>query len=444
MPDNSPTERDRPDACPGALRVHDAADGGLARVRVPGGALSTQRLRAVSDASVELGHPGVELTSRANMQVRGIAAGTEQQLAERLAAAGLLPSPTHERVRNIVASPYTGCDGPAPVDVPELVRRLDEQLCGVPRLAELPGRFLFTVDDGRGDVAGLGADVGLVVTGPDELAVLLAGTDHGLRVRVAEVVRAALVAADAFLDRRGSSGAWRMAELDDVSAVARSVRTALGRQAAVADVTPVGEGGAVEARQSQVGVVAAHDETVALAVGAPLGRLSPTQLHSIMRAAGAAAGTVRLTPWRTVVIPGVDTREADSWLAALGADGLVVDPASAWVGVTACTGSPGCAKSFADVRGDAARTLARTGETDRALPVHWVGCERRCGRPRGAAVEVLATPDGYRVGVGSRADADDEVRATAAAVPDVAGVIAEARAGTPNEEHDETVNEDSR
>ena len=29
---------------------------------------------------------------------------------------------------------------------------------------------------------------------------------------------------------------------------------------------------------------------------------------------------------------------------------------------------------------------------------HWVGCERRCGRPPGSVVDVLATGTGYRVG----------------------------------------------
>jgi precorrin-3B synthase len=50
------------------------------------------------------------------------------------------------------------------------------------------------------------------------------------------------------------------------------------------------------------------------------------------------------------------------------------------------------------VRADAATALA-TG----ALPAggarqHWAGCERRCGRPRGEVVDVVATLDGYRVG----------------------------------------------
>jgi precorrin-3B synthase len=58
---------------------------------------------------------------------------------------------------------------------------------------------------------------------------------------------------------------------------------------------------------------------------------------------------------------------------------------------------PGCAKALADVRADATAAV-RTG----TLPAdgarqHWAGCERRCGRPRGAVVDVVATGTGYRV-----------------------------------------------
>ncbi|GAA1235854.1 hypothetical protein GCM10009665_27610 [Kitasatospora nipponensis] len=31
------------------------------------------------------------------------------------------------------------------------------------------------------------------------------------------------------------------------------------------------------------------------------------------------------------------------------------------------------------------------------LPVHWSGCERRCGHPAGDWVDVLATGGGYRI-----------------------------------------------
>ncbi|WP_018680751.1 hypothetical protein [Actinokineospora enzanensis] len=138
------------DACPGALDTHQAADGGLARVRVPGGRLRADQLHALADLADEFGDGALELTSRANVQLRGLAPGVEAELADRLAAAGLLPSRPHEKVRNIIASPLGRAD---------LVAGLDAALCAAPELAALPGRFLFAVDDGSGDVAWLGADV---------------------------------------------------------------------------------------------------------------------------------------------------------------------------------------------------------------------------------------------------------------------------------------------
>ncbi|MFD0350157.1 hypothetical protein ACFQ0M_37235 [Kitasatospora aburaviensis] len=100
--------RARPGACgrlSGALRLHTADDGALARVRLPGGLLTERQALALAEAATALGDGGLEVTSRGNVQLRGLAAGCGAELGARLRAVGLLPSDTHERVRNIVASP---------------------------------------------------------------------------------------------------------------------------------------------------------------------------------------------------------------------------------------------------------------------------------------------------------------------------------------------------
>ncbi|MEU4742283.1 hypothetical protein AB0G02_17710 [Actinosynnema sp. NPDC023658] len=331
-----PDPRDRPDACPGAVDVHQAADGGLARIRVPGGTVSAARVDVLRSAAIELGDGFLELTSRANVQIRGLAPGAEHELGARLAEAGLLPSMTHERVRNIVAAPLE--------DNQALVDAIDAALCADPALASLPGRFLVTVG---GAVSGLSGDVGLVGD-----ALFLAGRDSGLRVT--DPVDAVVTAARLFQEIRGD--AWRLSEVDGG---VRKITTALGDPGDVRiepGVTPVAPG--------------AHGDV--FVAGVPLGRWDARLLAGV---------PVRITPWRSLVVPsGSDTRC------------LFTSPDSPWHGVSACTGSPGCAKSLADVRSDASRWIdARTAPGR----VHWSGCARRCGRPAGDVVEFVATGDGY-------------------------------------------------
>ena len=60
------------DACPGALQVHQAADGALVRVRLPGGAITAPQLGTLATVAAEFGSATLELTSRGSIQVRGI------------------------------------------------------------------------------------------------------------------------------------------------------------------------------------------------------------------------------------------------------------------------------------------------------------------------------------------------------------------------------------
>ncbi|MFI8517589.1 cobalamin biosynthesis protein CobG [Streptomyces sp. NPDC085481] len=364
-----PLIRDRGDACPGALRLHSADDGRLARLRLPGGRLTAHQVEVLADAAESLGDGCVSVTSRGNVELRGLGEGCGGALAGLLDRAGLLPSPTHERARNIVASPAAGLDGLGYADVQLWARELDALLCAEPWTAALSGRFLFVLDDGRGDVAGLGGDVTLLAEGP---TVLLRVGGPVLRIAAADAPRAALAAAGAFLDaaRAAGNGAWRVRELpeghrpDPAGALARA-----GIGAEPVPVLP---------RPVPPPLLPGPLGPRALHVLAPLGRLTAAQLRALL-----PAGEVRFTPWRGVVVAAGHGR-----LAELASYGLITRPDAPSVGVSACTGRPGCAKSLADVRAEAAR--APRGE----LPVHFSGCERRCGHPHGAWVDVLATGDG--------------------------------------------------
>lgn len=150
-----------------------------------------------------------------------------------------------------------------------------------------------------------------------------------------------------------------------------------------------------------LGVVTGPGDTDALSVGLPLGRADAVRWRTLTDLArDHGAGELRLTPWRGVVVPGVRRDRAPRALDALGAAGLVTGDRSPWSGVGACIGRPGCAKSLADVRVDAEAAAPPVAPPGTALPVHWSGCERRCGHPRGEWVDVVAGTDGgYRVSV---------------------------------------------
>jgi precorrin-3B synthase len=395
------------DACPGALRLHSAADGPLARIRLPGGLLTGAQLSALRELAQEFGDGHIELTSRANLQLRALTTAPPDVLEGRLHAAGLLPSATHELVRNIMASPL-----PHSQRQRAQVQELDHSLCAAPRLAALPGRFLFAIDGGALDVART-ADVaavpepdqdhpnGVRVESP-EFAILIAGLDLGLRVPAGRVVDALLAAAHAFLDERdgqldadrGGSArpAWRVRELVNGPArVAARAAGALGMR--------LGEGRPLPdpVLREPIGILGEPGMPVALGAVVPLGRVSGVQMRVLSEAAA-----IVVTPWRGMVLPDLPLAAAQAWQGALAEAGLEVRSGSRWSGVTSCAGRPGCAKSLADVRSDAAAATMAGAESDRAelLPVHWVGCARGCGSPAGPHVRAEATGSGYQVRAG--------------------------------------------
>jgi precorrin-3B synthase len=403
----SPGQSARPaaDACPGILDLHEARDGLVARIRLPGGYASRARLLSLAAVADRFGDGHVDLTARGNVQIRGIQAAAAGDMAQRATLAGLMPSPAHDRARNIAASPLAGLAGRPDLRGP--VRALDRAIRADPGLAALPGRFLFSLDDGTGH-AGLGTcDVGLHWhDGATELVV--AGRRTGLRGSAAAGIRNAAAAARAFLDQRPGEDAGagppstRIAGLADGGAgVAAAVGGMLG--ARVSNAT------------DRLALGTAPDADRVVVIAAPLARLTTTQVRLVARMLRPGE-VARLTAAGRIVLPLADPADtaplranpadaaplranpadaaplradpAGAALQRLDDAGLVVSDGHELAPVTACAGMA-CGRSLADVR-------ALAGRVPGLGAVHWAGCSRRCGLPADAAA-VVATSDGRLV-----------------------------------------------
>lgn len=215
--------RTRTDMCPGVWRPWPAEDGLLVRIRLMGGLLPTAALRRLAEVSRQHADGCIYLTGRANLQLRGMR-GEGTHLAEAavtaLESTGLIPTRTHELVRNVLASPQTGLAG-GRADLRPVIARLDTLLCAEPRLGLLPGRFLFTLDDGRGDLldrltgAGKrGTDLGFVAL-DDETVQVRVGAQWGDLTPLADAADRLAALATEFLDARGTGAdaPWHIREL---------------------------------------------------------------------------------------------------------------------------------------------------------------------------------------------------------------------------------------
>lgn len=361
--------RSAADRCPGVLRPHQAEDGLLVRLRIPGGQTTSGLLVALVELAGEFAvrpnRGSVQLTSRGNIQLRGLDEARLPELTDRVYALGLLPSIAHDRVRNIVASPLTGLSAERP-DLRALVRDLDRALCADPDLAELPGRFLFAIDDGRGDMTSLAFDLAYVADEADQGWLVLGGHHpRGVRTSEHNAVAQLISLARDFLHARDDAGSrsWRVWETPDL----RPDLQPLTLPAGETDV-PLGTVG----------------EAASIAV--PLAFLNHEQARAIDQV--AKGGPVVITPWRGLVIPG-----AAGSLPVLAEHGLVIDDQDVWAKISACVGAPGCAKSRISTADRAYELAAHRATQQLDQPVHIVGCERRCGAPAVEHVDLVAPVD---------------------------------------------------
>jgi precorrin-3B synthase len=278
------------------LRPWIADDGAIVRLRLIGGVLPTSALRDLVGIAADFADGTILLTKRTNLQLRGIEHSdgcVPAVLVDAIAETGLLPSPSHELVRNIMVSPLTGRVG-GRADLRGIARELDHLLCAEPDFSGLAGRFLFVLDDGRGDIVSRSLDLGLMAVDAETVQLRVGSHQWGPLMSLDEAAEALISYAHAFLRLRGEgeTALWHIDELSDHGAELLGMHHARDLRTQVSALPP------------PYGIIAQDDGRSAEHLAVPDGLLTPELAAAILDRAGTE---VIVTPWRSIVIPDLES-----------------------------------------------------------------------------------------------------------------------------------------
>ena len=268
----------RPDAkgwCPGAYRPMMSGDGLVVRVRPRLARLTTAQALGLCRLSQQFGNGIIDLTSRANLQIRGVAEDEHEEVLARLNELSLLDEdPTLEGRRNILISPEW-------IEGDETCQLTEELAARLHEFPDLPAKFGFAVDTGVAPVFGeYSADIRIERGASGGLILRADGADRGLSVVMNEVV-----------DRALQLARWFAETHDPIHRRMDALLSAVGLPDwALGDVAPTAAGVPI--------LPGVSDRFWAL--GAAFGQIDADSLADVIRDSHATA--LRVTPWRVILM----------------------------------------------------------------------------------------------------------------------------------------------
>lgn len=345
--------------CPGALRPMQSGDGLVVRVRPFGGRLDAAQISGLANLAERHGSGLIDVTSRANLQIRGVNETSHRLLLDGLSQLALLdPDADTESRRNILVTPFwrTGDE------TQSLAAELEEALAD--SKLELPTKFGFAVDDGTSRVlAGDSADVRIERDRSGGLLVRADGDKLGRSVARGEAVTTVLAFANWFV----------------LSGGARGGRGRMAAHLAAGAILPAALRG-----EAEPAPIMAAARPGLYSQGAMVGVAFGQMAHSTLNQFAGCGHALRMTPWRMVLSEGKRVMP--------NAIGLITDAYDPALRVIACSGAPRCREAHADTRGLAAALAPNIGAAAR---LHVSGCAKGCAHSGAAAITLVATGAGF-------------------------------------------------
>jgi precorrin-3B synthase len=394
--------------CPGALRPMQSGDGLIVRVRPQSATFSPDQLGVLADAARRFGNGHIDLTRRANLQIRGVSETSLPALHDVIARLGLLDdNADSEAVRNIMINPLAGIDPSEALDVRPIGRELARWLASDTSAWALPTKFGFIIDGGGAlSLAQQRADVRLaaVANSPGAAVAIGIETHAGMEWLGSTTPGAAAAAAigigRTFIEVASREKRQRMRDLsDDGLALIRStMRSRL-------DALHENPQKAHASLDRHIGLIELG-ERFAVGIAAPFGRVETDQLRKLAEVIAAQGiEEIRLSPWRTLYAGVPGRQSGQDILATAKREGFITDPRDPLLQIEACPGAPGCQSTALDTRGDGRRLAALLPRFGFAGTVHVSGCAKGCAKS-GSSDLVLVGSEG-RYGIVRNGTAQD-------------------------------------
>jgi ferredoxin-nitrite reductase len=389
--------------CPDIYHPAIARDGLLTRLRIPGGGLNQAQCQAIAYLLETTGLEYIQVTNRANLQLRALAQDLSPKLLTQLAECGLAASNMAiDGIRNLMLSPTAGIDSQELIDVRPLADAWHQYLDGHPELGRLSTKFSVGFDGG-GSVGIIDRpnDITLLAINQHEFSLYLGMGERGsaplpVGVSLTETESLQMLAAIAQTYRQGivkfGGDARRKPRLRDV--INRDGLTAFSE---LVQREFVGskhfifknlDSDCHQIRENSHRHLGVHPQRQTgyhyLGIVLPLGRWNVAQIRglgSIIAKYGSS--TLRLTPWQNIIIPDIKTADLDKVQGLITDLGLVQTANHPSSLLRACAGSTGCQFSATDTQRDAidlANYLAANFRLDRPLSIHFSGCEKSCAQ----------------------------------------------------------------
>ncbi len=402
-------------------------DGFMSRLRIPGGVLKSYQLRELSRIATELTSGYVQITTRANLQMRLIQPKDCPEFLRRIQAIGLhTRGAGGDNIRNLTMNPTAGIDPVELIDTQPFVHDLAQIIINDRAFYDMPRKFNIAYDGGGliGSVEDTN-DIGVkaVKIGKEVFFRIALGgatghkafaNDFGIIVSPNEINRVVAAIVRVFIENgcrtnRKKARLKHLLETMSLDDYLKLVEKKLGTELRRAPLPQAHHWPSQDLPHSHVGDFPQKQRGLNY-VGAvcPVGHLTPKQMLRLAELAELyGSGEVRLTVWENFIIPNVPDAFVPTLKRALEKTGLPAKQSNVSSGVIACTGNAYCKYAQANTKASALeiiKHLEKKLELDQPVNIHVTGCPNSCAQHYMGDIGLLGTKvrgeDGYHVFIG--------------------------------------------
>jgi len=423
----------------GLFYVAPTQDSFMCRLRIPNGILSAHQVEGLANLAETQAGGYVDVTTRANLQLREIQPNALVELVMGIQDLGLTTRGAGaDNIRNITGSPTAGIDPTELIDTRPLARALHFTILNHRELYGLPRKFNIAFDGG-GQVSVLEDtnDIGFAAVRVGDGAPVPPGIyfrmylggitghggfarDAGILLKPEECIAAAVAVVRVFIaygDRTDRKRA-RLKYLIDDWGMERFM-TEVEKEISFKPPRVPPEQCMPHGPLLKHGHIGVHKQKQKgmnyIGVVLPVGRLSAAQMRGLAAIATQfGSGTIRLTVWQNVILSDISDAKLPGARKAIEEIGLNAEASPIRGALVACTGNTGCKFAATDTKAQAlylAQYLEARVKLDRPLNIHLTGCPNSCAQHYVGDIGLLGVKvaqgddmiEGYTVVVGGGA-----------------------------------------